>query len=432
MSVDNNVLSALPSSVNATNAESGANAALASWKTLSAAWSQETADAAGTSSVNYAMQWKSVVLTAIEEKIEKYKSEYEEKKSHYDAAKEQYNSAEKSVRQAQKDMDACMDYPSSSGSGLFQNNGSSIDQKKVIVNHYGYNLAKNREAQAKAEQNRYDAEMKNWKKQMDSAESKISDAEKEKSRESTKIENFIMNVYNLHLMNESSVFLRAVQSSNVEISKSNQKKLYSRLFLIENKYRKQFEQFEQIISSAGEKYLKKSFQGTERELNYFANREIKGKKFKSEIAITLKSTTSDSAKLNFISKKELTVSKDKIQTAQEKVQSECKNYVLYVDRSNFKIELNKIYENEAIVDEISKIDVDSDSYVTECQKILDILQENGASSNKLKILFGKIGNYFAHSKEKREAYKKMTPEERAAAKAEEKRRKKEQKEAKKR
>ncbi len=50
-------------------------------------------------------------------------------------------------------------------------------------------------------------------------------------------------------MNESVEFLQTLKSSSVEISKSNQNKLYSRLFLIQNKYRRQFEKFEEIIKS---------------------------------------------------------------------------------------------------------------------------------------------------------------------------------------
>lgn len=427
MSVDTNAVSFLPNSVNASNAESGANSALSNWNTLSSSWTQETADACGKASISYSVQWSNAVMPTIDAKISKLRNEYEEKKSQYEAVKSQYDAVEVTIRQAQKDMKACMGQkPVNPGdNSVF----SSANTEYGIIDHYGYNLAKHREAQAKAEENRYEAEMNNLKRQMKSVQSNISKAEKEKEQESKKIENFILNVYNLNLMNESVEFLQTLKSSSVEISKSNQNKLYSRLFLIQNKYRRQFEKFEEIIKSIDKKYKTAVFEQKPDNFNYFVKRIVKSEKFKSEISISLISFDSDSAKLSFTGSQEFFVSKKKLETAKEKVQSECKNYVLQIDKSNFKIDLKVVYENDAILEEVEKIDSDSDLYAAECEKILKALKENGASKNKLKVLFGKIGNKIAHSKEKRDAYKKMTPEERAAAKAEEKRKKYELKES---
>lgn len=433
MNID--TVSFLPNSVNAINAEAEANRALLNWKKLSATWNQESADAVGKATVNYAIQWNIAVIPMIEQKIQKYQAEYEEKESQYESVKSQCDAAEAAIRQAQEDMEACKAEKTvqSDSSGFIQNpnfgGGTAGRKEYVIVDHYGYNLAKQREAQAKAEKNRYESEMKKWKKQMDSAESNMCEAKKEKEQENRKIEKFILDVYNLNLMNESVEFLQTLKSSTVEISKENQNKLYCRLFLIKNKYRHQFEKFEEIMKSADKKYKIAVFEQTPDNFNYFVKRIVKSKKFKSEILISLISFDSDSAKLSFTGCKEFIVSKKKLETAKEKVQSECKNYVLQVDKSNFKIDLKVVYENDAIIEEVEKIDSDSDLYAAECEKILETLKENGASANKLKVLFGKIGNKIAHSKEKREAYKKMTPEERAAAKAEEKRKKKELKES---
>lgn len=428
MSIDANVLSMLPSSANAENASRAADSALANWKGASSAWNQETADAAGKASVNYAVQWNAAVMPAIDEEISRFNAEYEEKKSKYDAAKAQYDAASKNVKQAQADMDACMDYPKPKGytnslldNGGYTGAGAGMPQKKVIVNYRGYNDAKSREAQALSEQNRYSAEMKSWKKQMDSAKAQASSAEKKKSQERTKIEKFIMDVYALNLMNESVEFLHALRSSSVEISKPNQNKLYSRLFLIENKYRKQFEMFAKIIEASKEKYKKTNFSQSQESLDFFAERAVKAKKFKSIIRILLFSNSIDSAELSFKGKQEFIVSKDKIQAALENAQAECKDYSVQADRSNLKIELNKVYVNDEILNEIETIESRSDEYKAECEKLLDILLENGATANKLKILWGKIGNKFVHAKENREAYKKMSPEERVAAKAEKKR-----------
>lgn len=425
MSTDTNVLSFLPASVNASNAETGANNALSNWKTLSSSWTQETADACGKASVIYSVQWSNAVMPTIDAKISKLRNEYEEKKSHYDSVKYQYDSAVSAVKQAEKDMDACT--TSGTDASFNPNNGGKLT--KTITDRHGYYLAQDRMSKAQTEANRYGAEMNNWKRQMDSVQSNISKAEKEKRAESNKIENFILNVYNLNLMNESVEFLTTLKSSSVEISKANQNKLYSRLFLIQNKYRHQFEKFEEIIKSSGEKYKISVFEQKPDNLNYFVKRIVKAKKFKSEILISLISFDNDSAKLSFIGGQEFIVSKKKLETAKENVQVECKNYVLQIDKSNFKIDLKVVYENDAILEEIEKVNSDSDLYAAECEKILETLKDNGASASRIKVFFGRIGNKIAHSKEKREAYKKMSPEERAAAKAEEKRMKNEAKES---
>lgn len=88
-------------------------------------------------------------------------------------------------RQAQKELEACKGQkPVKPGdNSLF----SSANTEYGIIEHYGYNLAKHREAQAKAEENRYKAEMNNLKRQMKSVHSNISKAEKEKESKKSKI-----------------------------------------------------------------------------------------------------------------------------------------------------------------------------------------------------------------------------------------------------
>ena len=184
------------------------------------------------------------------------------KKSQYDAVKDQYDAAEQAVSDAQRDMDACMDYEDNTRQiegGMF--NGmqfaggkSAAPRQKIIVDRLGYNEAKKREAMAKAELNRYKGQVDNWKRQMNAAESCLKKAEKEKEVLANKIENFILDVYELNLMNESIEFLSTIKNSQITLSQGTKDELFSRLFFIQNVYRKQFEKFEELIKKEGKTY----------------------------------------------------------------------------------------------------------------------------------------------------------------------------------
>lgn len=266
---------------------------------------------------------------------------------------------------------------------------------------------------------------------MYAAESNISGAEKEKDVLVRKIDKFILDVYGLNLMNESVVFLRNLKASDVTISSETEKKLFCRLFLIENAYRKQFEKFEEIVKSDGEVYKVSNFEQTDKSLKYTAERIVKVKKFKGKIFVSLYSQASSVATLNFTGKNDFIISKNKLENAEERIRPVLKNYTLKVDRSNFSAELNKIFENNELVPEVEKLGTTLNEYAKECEAILNTMSENGASSNVFSIFFGKIGNKIAHNKKKREAYKLMSPEDRKAAKAAEKQAKQEAKAAKK-
>lgn len=79
MSVNQSALSALQQSVTASNAEAGAKSALATWKGMCVSWEQETADAVGKASANYAIKWNNAVMPEIDAKIQKFQTEYDEK-----------------------------------------------------------------------------------------------------------------------------------------------------------------------------------------------------------------------------------------------------------------------------------------------------------------------------------------------------------------
>lgn len=81
-------------------------------------------------------------------------------------------------------------------------------------------------------------------------------AEKEKEILANKIENFILDVYELNLMNESVEFLSTIKNSQITLSQGTKDELFSRLFFIQNVYRKQFEKFEELIKKEGKTYEK--------------------------------------------------------------------------------------------------------------------------------------------------------------------------------
>ena len=72
MSVNQSPLSALPQVCTAANAESNANSALVTWKGMSISWEQETADAVGKASANYAIKWNDAVMPEIDAKIQNF------------------------------------------------------------------------------------------------------------------------------------------------------------------------------------------------------------------------------------------------------------------------------------------------------------------------------------------------------------------------
>lgn len=404
MSVNQDALRCVPNvgMLNKGNAESGSNSILSTWKGLCQSWNQETADAAGKAACNYAVQWNNVTVSEIDAKIQKLQAEYDEKKVQYDSVKAQYDTAEQAVRDAQKDIEACMKEKNNDSDfeffGMKGSNQTSLSysasgiHEKVIVDHIGYSEAKKREASAKIEASRCQGQVNYWKNQMKSTESAISKAKKEKEIITKKIEGFILNIYELNLMNESVPFLLELKNSSIELTSQTQKKLFSRLFFIQNNYRKQFEKFEELLKSTENKYIN-SFKQTPENLNYSATRNVKAKKFKGKLCVTMESKAATTATLSYLSKSEFILPTQKLQTAQEKIQEQCKNYELKIDRNNFTIELNKIFENEAIKNETEQVLSQCDEYTQEYTMLLDEFLANGASNNKIKVLVGKIKNW---------------------------------------
>lgn len=401
MSVNQSALQALQQSVTASNAEAGAKSALATWKGMCISWEQETADAVGMASANYAIKWNDAVMPEIDAKIQKFQAVYDDKKTEYDAAKAQYDAAEEAVRDAQRDIDSCMGYEDNKHrieGGMFNGMStaggkSAAPREKIIIDPIGYNEAKKREAQAKAESNRCKGQVDKWKSQMNTAESNLKKAQKEKEILTKKIEEFILNVYDLNLMDESVPFLNGVKNSSIELTNSTKKKLFSRLFFIQNKFRKQFEKFEELIKQSEKTYKEQQFEKTPEGLMYLCGRKIKAKKFKGKLSAVLESKDISSARFNYLAKSEFIIPKKKAVDAEQKIQLLCKNFVLGVDRSNFKIELNKNFENDAISPELEQFDSHSEELVSEYTSLLDEFLANGASNSKIRILIGKIKNW---------------------------------------
>ena len=266
-------------------------------------------------------------------------------------------------------------------------------RQKIIVDRLGYNEAKKCEAMAKAELNRYKGQVDNWKRQMNAAESCLKKAENEKEVLANKIENFILDVYELNLMNESVEFLSTIKNSQITLSQGTKDELFSRLFFIQNVYRKQFEKFEELIKKEGKTYEKQQFVKTPKSILYSAARKIKAKKFKGKIAAALTSNDIYSAKLSYSAKSEFIVPKKKVEIATQKIQALCKNFVLSIDRKNFKIEMNKNYENDEIASNLEQFGSQFEEYCSEYTALLDEFHANRASNSKVKILIGKIGNW---------------------------------------
>lgn len=393
MSVNQDALRCVPNvgTLTKANAESGTSSIISTWKGFCQSWNQETADAAGKAACNYAIQWNNVVISEIDARIQKLQVEYDEKKVQYNSVKAQYDTAERAVRDAQDDIEACCKKDTDLGTTDAYGISASVP-KTVIVDHIGYNEAKKREAAAKIEASRCKGQVDYWKNQMKSTESAISKAKKEKEVLTKKIEEFILNIYELNLMNESVPFLLELKNSSIELTSQTQKKLFSRLFFIQNDYRKQFEKFEELLKSTENTYSN-SFVQTPENLNYSATRNVKAKKFKGLLCVTMDSKAATTATLSYQSKSEFILPTQKLQTAQEKIQAKCKNYELKTDRNNFTIELNKVFENEDIKNETEQVLSQCDEYAQEYTMILDEFLANGASNNKIKILVGKVKNW---------------------------------------
>ena len=139
---------------------------------------------------------------------------------------------------------------------------------------------------------------------MNTALSNLKNAEEEKEILTQKIEEFILDVYNLKLMNESVEFLTVIKNSQITLSQGTKNTLFSRLFFIQNAFRKQFEKFEELITQDRETYKEQKFTKTPESLSHIAIQKIKAKKIKGMITTTLESKDINSAKLNYSAKKE--------------------------------------------------------------------------------------------------------------------------------
>ena len=398
MSIKEQINSAIPSTVTASNAENSAKEMLNNWKMLSgnSEWNNEACIASGKAAINYSIQWKEAVIPAIEEEIEKYQAEYDEKKSNYDSVFEMFKAAGKAVQAARKDMEACKDWEKSSSGGIWQDTSMAAGtstSKKVIVDHRGYAAAKNREAQALAEQNRYKAEMKNWERQMKAAKEKMKAGENKKKELEEKIENFILEVYSIKLMDDCADFLKAVKESSLVLSEKAKKTLFGRLFLLEHTYRKSFDKFQQILSETKDKYEYTKFDVNPDSLRYFAERSITEGKFKSSFTLLCNSKDSSSAELSYTGKKEFHIAKAKAEAAQKDIASKCNAFTLSAERSCFAIILDKKYKNDEIDSELKNLDANSDSYAEECKALLEAFKANGASVSKFRIKMDKLSNW---------------------------------------
>ena len=130
------------------------------------------------------------------------------------------------------------------------------------------------------------------------------------------------------------------------------------------------EKFEELITQDRETYKEQKFTKTPESLSHIAIQKIKAKKIKGMITTTLESKDINSAKLNYSAKKDFIIPKKKIENATKNIQPLCKNFELTIDRNVFKIELNKNYENDAIVQELEQFNEHSKECVSEYTTLL--------------------------------------------------------------
>lgn len=388
MSVNQSVLACVPSSVTKSNAESSAAAALETWKDYGVGpeWNQETADEVGLAASKISVQWTNAVIPDLDAEIDKWKAEYDEKRSNYEAAKKEKEDANREWHSYEKKEADTIKSDGGFGQQDQAGGGAGTTYHTVITNPVAYADAKNREKKAEAEMNR-------WKSQMDSAKDKLDDAKDKKHEEQNKIQKFILDVYEINLMNESVPFLSAVKNSGITLDGDVQKKLFGRLFFIQNVYRKQFEAFEKTITDTSDKYKNSNFDISPDSLTYTAERRFKAKKFKGKIDLTLLSETSNTASLTFAGKNDFIIPKAKTEKAKSEIENACKNYELSVNRSNFTLILNKVSKDNEIIEEVEKLNSKSDEYTNEGIALLDKMLENGASASKIRVLIGKISNW---------------------------------------
>lgn len=388
MSVNQSILACVPSSVTKSNAESSANSVLEAWKDygISPEWNQETADEVGLAASKISVQWTNAVIPDLDAEIDKWQSEYNEKKSNYESAKQKKEDANREWHSYEKQEADTIKSDGGFGQQDQAGGGAGTTYHKVITNPVAYADAKERERKAEAEMNR-------WESQMDSAKDKLDDAKDRKRVEQNKIQNFILAIYEINLMNESVPFLSAVKNSGIVLDESVQKKLFGRLFFIQNVYRKQFETFEKTIADTSDKYKTSDFDISPSSLTYTAERRFKAKKFKGKIDLSLVSEASNNATLSFEGKNDFIIPKAKAEKAKTEIENACKNYELSVNRSNFTLVLNKVSKNNEIIEEIENLDSRSDEYTNEGVALLDKMLENGASASKIRVLIGKISNW---------------------------------------
>lgn len=408
--MSNDVLSVLPQSVTSSNAESNAQSALMKWKGLASTWDQKTCDSAGTASVEYAVKWNNAIVPEIDAKIKKLESDYESKKAKHDEVYSQYKDKERELEQCAKKIDGIR-YEKRKHIEL--KNGLAMSPEAAtkgpdgmprqdwrVTNLPAFKAACDQEEIALKEQSeckrqaaKFESEADNWSKQMNSVEAEMKKVKKEKEALVKKIENFILEVYHLNLMDESVAFLTAVKNSPIDFSSSTKKLLLSRLFFIQNAYRKLFDAFETTMKSNPETYSSCVFDLSQNQISYKADRPVNVKKFKGKIQISLFSDSQESAKYSFSSKNDFLITGKDIETAKQNVQSAFKSFELSSNRANFTALLNKSYENNAIESELEKISESSDSYAKELGDILEVMQANGATNSKIRILIGKAMNW---------------------------------------
>lgn len=306
--------------ISGTNGESCAKKALSFWASAQneAEYSQQTADAIGQATVQAVAKWKAASADVLEQEYKKWKAEENEWGEKAKAYHKEWQAAVSEEQSLEVDNPEYERYrEQKSRKETFGLNNPPSPTIVPIENRAAYAAAERREKQANENE-------KNAKKQKSNAASKASNAQKKLQKEQDSIDKFLLDVFELKFMNESVLYLSAIKSNNLASSSSAQDKLFSRLFFISNKYRKQFDEYGAILDANTEAFGKAQKVIKKDSISYSAHQGFAVKKVKGLISFKLTSKDTNSATEKFTSIKEFLFKKEKKDEGVAKLREQAK------------------------------------------------------------------------------------------------------------
>lgn len=336
-------------------------------------WSQNDADTVGVAIIGAAERYKEAVMTPLEMKLEDAITAQKTYEAQYKAA---INERDSHVKY--RDVDTQM--------GTRNKSATSMGHKEKYIDNQGAydraNQRANEAKQKKAQQHQLEEKIK----------SEISSVE-------AKIDDFIMDTFEIPLMNESVSFLSKAYKSDAVSSSRSQNILGGQLFYITNEFRDKFDEFEKFLDAHKDQYAKIDCVKDPDYLAYGGHVDYSiEKKFVGDISFKLYSGKSDEISLHYDAKNEYVFKKDKVETACAKLKEKAKAFEIENDGNIISLKLAKKSEGDNAIAEMKNVEADLNSYKEEGKVLLATAKENGASTNKLLLGANKIGNWWAKTK----------------------------------